>query len=75
MSSVVQSPTMTADSNNQRKVGGGVPMISCVDSSHSGKVQDLQKNQRSHERRNIHCISTEERLRGLCVRVNGGLIQ
>ena len=43
MSPVVQSPPMTADSNNEGKVRGGVPMISSVDSSHTGKVQDLQK--------------------------------
>ena len=41
MSPVAQSPAMTADSNNEGKVRGGAYDI--MDSSHSGKVQDLQK--------------------------------
>ena len=43
MSPVVQSPAVTADSNNEGKVRGGVPMISSVDSSHSGKGQRFAK--------------------------------
>ena len=75
MSSVVQSPTMTADSNNEGKVRGGAYDIKCGQLTLWKRSKICKKNQRGHERRNIHCISMEERLRGLCVRVNGGLIQ